>query len=154
MRGIALKRKFIILMGLMCFLAAATGLPVTGYVVSEAYASSAKEEGPKPEFEYVELKPLILPIITERGLTQQVSLLVSVEIPYGKKSEIEPYSPRLADAYISDLYGALGSGHAMMRGNIVDVQAVKERLTAVTNKVIGAEKFNTILLQVVQQRSM
>lgn len=120
--------------------------------VAPAYASGSEDaSAPKPEFEYYELAPLVLPIITESGLTQQVSLVVSLELPYGKKSEVEPYAPRLADAYLRDLYGALGVGNAMMRGDVVDVLAVKDRLTEVTTKVIGAERFNSVLLQVVQQ---
>ena len=78
-----------------------------------------------PDFEYLQMKPLILPIITDRGLTQQVSLVVSLELPFGEKKEIEEQEPRLADAYLQDLYGALGSGQAMMKGRMIDVYAVK-----------------------------
>jgi len=122
--------------------------------LAEGGGEGAAETGPKPEFEYLQISPLTLPVITDRGLTQQVSLVVSIELPYGKKAEIEPMEPRLADAYLQDLYGALSSGHGMMRGNIVDVQAVKERLTNVTTKVLGADKFSSVLLQVVQQRAL
>ena len=115
----------------------------------------AEEAGGKhPDFEYVDLKPLVLPIITDRGLTQQVSLMVSLELPYGEVGEIAPFEPRLADAYLQDLYGALGAGNAMMQGNVIDVMAVKRRLNAVTAKVLGGEKFHDVLLQVVQQRPM
>lgn len=128
------------------------GMGVVTCNVAPAYAAESEDaNAPKPEFEYFELAPLVLPIITEGGLTQQVSLVVSLELPYGKKGEVEPYAPRLADAYLRDLYGALGVGDAMMRGDVVDVMAVKDRLTEVTTKVIGAERFNSVLLQVVQQ---
>lgn len=120
-----------------------------------AFASEEEGDGkankPPPEFEYVELKPLVLPIITEKGLTQQVSLLVSLEIPYGKAEHIKAMAPKLADAYISDLYGALGNGEAMMKGGVVDVTAIKERLTADTTRVLGPDKVHEVLLQVMQQ---
>ena len=70
------------------------------------------------------------------------------------KKEIEEQEPRLADAYLQDLYGALGSGQAMMKGRMIDVYAVKQRLTAVTEKVLGPDKVHDVLLQVVQQRPM
>ncbi len=114
-------------------------------------AADSKEK--HPDFEYINLKPLVLPVITDRGLTQQVSLFVSLELPYGKMDDVEPFEPRLADAYLQDLYGALGAGGAMMTGgNLVDVQAIKQRLTSVTHKVLGTENVHDVLLQVVQQR--
>jgi hypothetical protein len=113
--------------------------------------NGGKPKKPPPEFEYVELKPLTLPIINSNGLTQQVSLLVSLEVPYGKTDEIKAAAPKLADAYISDLYGALGSGSAMLKGGIIDVNAVKEHLTADTTKVLGPDKVHAVLLDVMQQ---
>jgi hypothetical protein len=129
--------------------------------VPYAYAEEGGEKekvdpnAPHPDFEYLQLDPLNLPIITTNGLTQQVSLLVSLEVDFGKKDDIGVYKPRLADAYIQDLYGALGSGFALMQGNIVDVRQIKQRLTSVTDKVLGPDhKVHDVLLQVVQQRPM
>lgn len=145
----AMKTLFIA--GAIALIAFAAGAP--GQAPVRIAAAGEPEAGRgNPEFEYYELAPLVLPIINERGVTQQVSLVVSLELPYGKKSEVQPYEPRLADAYLQDLYGALGAGQAMMQGNLLDVQAVKERLTVVTAKVLGPEKVNSVLLQVVQQR--
>lgn len=111
--------------------------------------------GPHPEFEYIEMDPLTLPIITTKGLTQQISLSVSLEVPFGQKVEYDGFKPRLADAYIQDLYGALGAGFGMMKGNVIDVQQIKQRLTSVTDKVLGPDhKAHDVLLQVVQQRPM
>ena len=129
-------------------------------VLSPAFAAEGhggKEvdpNAPHPDFEYIQLNPLVLPIITDRGLTQQVSLLISVEVPYGKKDEVQPYEPRLADAFLQDLYGALGTGTGLMRGGVVDIVAIKQRLVAVALKVLGTERFHDVLLQVVQQRPM
>lgn len=119
-----------------------------------AYASGGGEPAVQPDFEYMELKPLVLPVITEHGVTQQVSLIVSLEVPFGKKAEVEIYEPRLADAYLQDLYGALGAGRAMTANNMIDVQAVKDRLTKVTYKVLKEEQVHDVLLQVLQQRRM
>ncbi len=127
-----------------CFLA-------IGLAPPSAYAAADKPIG---AFEYMEMKPLILPVITDRGVTQQVSLIVSLEVPYGKKAEVEGMSPRLADAYLQDLYGALGKNQAMMSDDVIDVQAVKKRLTNVTYKVLKEDQVHAVLLQVLQQRRM
>ena len=113
---------------------------------------------PKPEFAYIQMDPISLPVITAKGLTQQVSLMVSVEVKYDDKEKITEFKPRLADAYIQDLYGAIGAGYGMMKvgnANIIDVQKIKQRLTAITEKVLAPEhKAHDVLLQVVQQRAL
>lgn len=129
-----------------------------------AYAQEPEASGDKeadaakanhPEFEYLQMDPLNLPVITTKGLTQQVSILVSLEVDFGKKEAIDRYKPRLTDAYIQDLYGALGAGFALIHGDVVDVRKIKERLAAVTGKVLGPDhKVNNVLLQVLQQRPM
>ena len=128
-------------------------------LIHPAYASEKAEkidpDAPHPEFEYLQLNPMILPVITAKGLTQQVSLIVSLEIDYGQKEKFSSYEPRLIDAYIQDLYGALGTGHALMHGNLVDVRQIKLRLTSVTERVLGSGlKVHDVLLQVIQQRRM
>ena len=93
---------------------------------------------------------MVLPIITDKGLTQQISLVISIETPYGKKADVEYLAPRLTDAYLQELYGRLGDGQDM-QGGVIDIQAVKERLAVVTDKVLGKELVHDILLQVVHQ---
>lgn len=129
------------------------GAPL-GSFASDEEPSTETPATPPPEFEYLELRPMILPVITDQGLTQQVSMVISLELPYGKKNEVQIYEPRLTDAYFQDLYGALGSGLAMMKGDVLDLQAVKTRLTDVTTKVLGPDKVKNVLLQVVRQRQM
>lgn len=130
-------------------------MPAVMAASEEGGEGGKEEKGPRPEFEYIQLDPILLPVITNKGLTQEVRLMVQLEVEYGKKGEIEPYQPRLIDAYLQDLYGALGSGRGMMNGNIIDVVKVKQRLTNVTDRVLGADhKAHGVLLQVLQQHPM
>lgn len=145
--------KVIILLGVVMSLSLA---PAFTSAQSAEAAGGAKKEGVIPEFEYYQVPPVSLPVITERGLTQQVSLAISIEIPYGKKDEVALFGPKLVDAYIRDLFGALGTGQVMVKGGAVDVESLKTRLTAVTQKVFGKEKelCRELLLQAVQQHSI
>ncbi len=151
-----MNKRVIFLLATVMLMLAGQGVVPAGVFVTPAYAASGGGEGEEgvanPEFEYYELSPLILPIISDTGVTQQVSLIVSLEMPFGKKKDVEAYSPRLADAYLQDLYGALGAGHAMMKNNVIDVMEVKRRLTEVTHKVVGQDMVHGVLLQVLQQR--
>ena len=61
-------------------------------------------------------------------------------------------SPRLTDAYIQDMYGILNK-HAALKGGIIQVHMIKQRLNEVTDKVVGDADIHTeVLIQVVQQR--
>ena len=119
-----------------------------------ALSAETKEDVPPPQFEYIEMKPLTLPVITEKGVMQQVSLIISLETPFGKKLEVENYQPRLADAYLRDLYVALSEDKRLMRNNLIDVDAVKNRLTDITYGIVTREQVTNVLLQVMHQRQM
>lgn len=127
-----------------------------GEVADEAKAKEAEghegDEAAKPEPEYVQLDPLILPIINAQGVTQTISLVITIEVPDAVSAEkVTARAPRLKDAYIQDLYGALGR-QASTQGGVVDVGAIKARLNAITRRVMGEGVTGDVLLQVVQQR--
>ncbi|MCB9965065.1 MAG: flagellar basal body-associated FliL family protein [Rhodospirillales bacterium] len=103
-------------------------------------------------YEYVELDPLILPIIDEYGISQVISLVVSIEVADAAAAEkINKMKPRLKDAYIQDMYGALNK-QASLKGGVVQVDKLKARLNKVSAQVVGEDVIHDVLLQVVQQR--
>jgi hypothetical protein len=119
-----------------------------------AFAEEAAEgdvKDAKPSFEYYQIAPIIVPVITDKGLTRQVSMVVMIEIPSGKMEEIQKFKPRLLDAYIRDLYGAMGAGQVFMRAEMVDAEALRSRLMKVTERVVGNELAKDVLLQSVTQ---
>lgn len=136
--GVFIKHLII---GLM-FLAVSTG---------SAFAASEKKEDAPPTIEYYDLMPVTVPVMTDKGVVQQVSVSVSLECAAGKRDKVAAYKPKLMDAYLRELYGALGGGHAMIRGNVVDIEAVKSRLSDVTTRVVGPDMVNEVLLQSVHQ---
>lgn len=104
--------------------------------------------------EFVSLDVLVLPIIDDSGVTQTVTLVISLEVPDAATAEeVKRLSPRLKDAFIQDMYGALNRKNAMNKG-VLQVSMVKDRLNRVSKKVLGEDKINDVLLQVVQQRSV
>ena len=104
------------------------------------------------ELHYVELSPLLLPIVDQRGVSQVVSLVVSLEIGDATMvDKVTRLSPRLTDAYIQDLYGVLNY-KAALEGGVIQVGEVKRRLNVITHKLMGEGVINDVLLQVVSQR--
>ena len=145
-----------------------------GVFLPPAYAVDVGEDkGPEdpnathPLYAYVQIDPLIFPItprpaggmltvafiISALGLS--LSVLVQLEVEWDRKDEIAVYKPRLVDAYLQDLYGALDAGHGLMKNNFIDAAEIKQRLTDVTEKVLGPDhKVHAVLLQVLQQKPL
>lgn len=105
--------------------------------------------------QFVQLAPMILPIIDDEGVSQTVSLVVSIEVPdEATAKEVKQMSPRLQDAFLQEMYGTLNQKNAMDDSGMIRVAAIKSRLNKVSVKVLGQDKVNGVLLQVLQQRSI
>ena len=115
------------------------------------YKKMSAEEAAK-NLRFVKLSPIVLPIIDNSGVSQVVTLVVSLEVNGDANAEYATnMSPRLKDAYIQDMYGVLNR-KASMEGGVIKVDELKERLNLVSAKVLGENKVNSVLLQVVNQR--
>lgn len=104
------------------------------------------------ELRFVELDPIILPILDQSGVSQVVTLVVSIEVFGDDNADYALHlAPRLKDAFIQDMYGVLNR-KASLEGGVVKVEQLKERLNRVSAKILGDSKVNGVLLQVVNQR--
>ena len=122
--------------------------------VEKEPAKHAEKKGGHGEgaYEYVEMDPLVLPIIDEYGVSQVVSLVVSLEVADTDSADkVKKMQPRLKDAYIQDMYGILNRRSSMKDG-VVEVKKLKARLNKVSKQVMGDDVVHDVLLQVVQQR--
>lgn len=117
-----------------------------------AHAASSSEGESSSGKEYVKLDPLVLPVVDNDGVQQMISMVVSIEVDSVNNAEkVKRLRPKLADAYIQDMYGSLHK-HSALQGGIVRVDIIKKRLNVVTDKVLGDDIESDVLLQVVQQR--
>lgn len=130
--------------------AATHGAEEAGHDAAKAETGHGEEAQAPSEF--VKLDPLILPIIDQNGVSQVLNLVIAIEVPdKAAADEVTRLSPRLKDAYITELYGILNKEAAIHNG-VVQVGAIKKKLAAITEKVVGKEKAKDVLLQVVHQR--
>ena len=116
-------------------------------------SEAGKEHGKEGEAAvFVEMDPLILPIVGARGATQTISLVIVLEVASEKDKEtVKNLIPRLKDAYIQNMYGVLSRRNAMPDG-MLQIAPLKERLNRISKQVLGEGVVNDVLLQVVQQR--
>lgn len=123
---------------------------VDKHAAQEAKAHDAHSKNVHVEF--VELDPLILPIVDNSGVNQTVSLVISFEVLNSEAAlQVEKMSPKLKDAFIQDMYGILNR-HAALKGGVIQVGMIKKRLNSISTAVLGQNVVNDVLLQVVQQR--
>lgn len=117
-----------------------------------ADAASKKEDSGESGAAYVKMDPLLLPIIDDDGVQQIVSLVVAIAVMNEEDAgKVEAMKPRLNDAYIQNTYGLLNR-HAALKGGVIQVSMLKDKLNAVTHDVMGDDVEADVLLQMVQQR--
>ncbi len=130
----------------------ALAVMITMSFSTHVMAEETSEEEGAPEILFVELNPLIIPVINEHGVTNMVSLVVAVEVDSQEKADkVTKYSPRLTDAYLSDLYGAFS--HYNPDRGVLPITYLKKRLNKMSAKVLGDDVVADVLLQVLQSRS-
>lgn len=139
-----------------------------GYFFFMQPAEAASAEAPKEEHakkdkkdghgeghgdvQFVELSPLVLPIIDPNGASQTISMVIALEVGDAEAAaKVEQYAPRLKDAYLQDMYGALNR-YAALKGGQIRLDVIKKRLNMASTKVLGEDVVHDVLLQVVQQR--
>jgi len=117
----------------------------------KAHADSSAHAEPA---QFVELDPIILPVLDKDGVSQTVSLVVSLEVfDHKAVEEVTHNKPKLVDAIIQELYGAFDKKD-VMDGGVLKVGPIKERLLGICDKIMGEGIVSDVLLQVVQQRPL
>ena len=117
---------------------------------------AAAEDAPPAQAEpvYVELVPMALPVLDGDRIQQVLQFTVTVEVENEKAAQhIVESKPRLADAFIQNLYGALDQ-RRLMDGKVLDVARLKDELARISTGVLGENAFRAILIQKVTQRMM
>ncbi len=111
-----------------------------------------KKDSKPAHLAFVEMDPLILPIIDAEGINQLVSLVIVLQVHDDKqKAEVTAQMFRIKDAYIQDMYGSLNKNVAIKDG-VLQVDVLKQKLSAANDRILGDGVVSEVLLQVVQQR--
>ncbi len=103
---------------------------------------------------YVRFNPLQLPLIGDDGIDQVIDITVALEVPdQAAADQVIALAPRLNDAILSDLYGVMHTSR-IMRNGVVNVNAIKQRIVTVSQRIMGEDLVHDALVQSVGQRPM
>ena len=102
---------------------------------------------------YVHLAPMVLPIITENGAEQLVTIVIDIQVKdFDTADALHTQMPRVMDTLMRVLYGGLGQG-TLRNGKMVDVSKVKAKATAALVQTMG-DGITDVLIQGVSQRHL
>jgi hypothetical protein len=139
--GTAIFSRPILLLGL---LAALTLAAAPALAVDREKGLKGPHVDGVPDF--VEIQPIILPVIERDSVTSQVGIVVSLELVDGQHGEdVEPKRRQLTDAFIRELHTIYGWRSSNDR--VVNDQLIKRRLLITADKVLGQGVVHAILIR-------
>ena len=104
---------------------------------------------------YVEFNPIQLPVLRHDTVEQVVTMVVALEVMDQEAADrVIALAPRLNDALMQDLYGALDAGRIVGANGMVDVSRLKNRIVASSDLVLGEGVVLDALVQMVAQRPL
>jgi flagellar protein FliL len=112
-------------------------------------AAQHQEQGPQPIF--VDLDPVTVPVIRDGQVIQHMTFVVVLQV--GTEAErglVTKSMRRLTDAYIKELHVLLARRFAWEDGDIVPL--VRKRLMAASERVMGPEAVEEVLVKGIQSR--
>jgi flagellar basal body-associated protein FliL len=102
---------------------------------------------------YVHMDPMILPVISDQGVEQLVTIVIDIEVKdFDAADDMHTKMPKVRDALMRALYGGLGKGN-LRNGKLVDVNKVKVKAAAALREVMG-DGIRDVLIQGVSQRML
>ena len=103
---------------------------------------------------YVRMKPVVLPVISDKGAEQLVNIIVDLQTKdYDVATNLNANKPKLNDAIIRALYGGLADG-SMRNAYALDIMKVKGNIRDTINETFGEGTILEVLVQAVEQRRL
>lgn len=145
--------KKIVILGLAALLVGGAGFGGWMFLANKG-AEAAEIEEPATPPVYVEFNPIQLPIMGDDRIVELVNIALALEVAdQATADRVIAMAPKLTDAYIHALYGAINAEEAMVDGAL-DVTMIKRRLLQVSNQVMGDGQVDAALVQMLTQRRL
>ena len=142
------RRSFAVL---LCCAGLLTVLPVPADAVDaiEAKANKNPSAAYADIVPFVELDPLVLPMIQEGQVTHHVEVQIMLEVDPEKKDWVKAVMPKIVDRYIVELHGLLSLRIVREQPDLRPL--LRERLIYRTNQLVGTDIVRDVLLSRVEK---
>jgi flagellar basal body-associated protein FliL len=100
---------------------------------------------------FIDMQPIVLPVIEGKNVTRQVGVLLTMELAAGHAADdVEEKRRQLTDAFITELYRIYGWRSGADR--VVNETLVKRHLQATADRILGKGVVQAVLIrQLVEQ---
>lgn len=126
---------------------------IVGVVGQKSEAEAAAEAAaPPPRVEpvYMQVSPMLIPVIQGGELKRNIYIALRIELEAGKQAEGAAAMPRLQDLYLRALYEIIPEQQKTSEN--LDLQKVRERLLAISERAVGPGVVKDIVFQSVFSR--
>lgn len=151
-------RKLIIILVLLLLLGgggAAAWFLYFNKPAEEEGAEEVVEPEPAGPPVYVEFNPMQFPVMGDSGVEQMVTLVIALQVADSNAGDdVIEMAPRLNDAFMVKLYGALDARTVMLSNGMLDVSSIKAQLIEAANGVLGVGVVEDALVQMISQRQL
>lgn len=124
---------------------------VRGGDVTELVGMGGEAEETAHEPVFYELEAFAVPIMQEGRVTRILTLVISLEVEGASRFYVSDRKRPLRDAIFSELHALMSLDTVRSRGPTSDL--VRKRLRSVSNRVLGGDLVQKVLVQAVQSRS-
>ena len=93
----------------------------------------------------VSIKPFTIPMFQGERIAGSIQVQFELEVPIGREEEINSKMLRLEDAYLRDLYVFMP--RLLRNAEKLDINKLKRRLMRITEKVVGPDLVEDVLIQ-------
>jgi len=146
--------KRLVILIVIVLLVAGGGGAAWWFLLREPPADAAAEAEGAPETEnensarmrFVELEPMVLPIIREGQVTLHLTVMLAVELTTPlPEIEVARIQRPLRDAIFSELHAVYALRHVQEKG--FDHPIVRERLTRASERILGSGEVKAVLVR-------
>ncbi len=118
---------------------------------AETTSEATEEPSLVAMLRFIELEPIVLPVIREGQITLHVTTVIAIELAEPMpKEQVRTISPRVRDTILSELHGLYGIRYVQERG--FDLPVVRVRLRQAAERVLGPGTVTQALVKTIHTR--
>ena len=151
-----MKKKKLIVILLVLLLLGGGGAGAAWWFLLRAPDEEAVVEETPPEVQpqiFVELDPMVLPVIADGRVIRHLTMLILMEVPNDDSSiRAKSNMLRLRDAFRVEMSGLLA--HKIIQGRPDVMPLFSKRLKVVADRVLGKDHVQEVLVTVMDKREL